>query len=168
MLFERDEHSIERGEDGCTIPEILTKNAQIFSEQKAAIQRCISGLTIYAVGLVANQQEGDIPMLRQFITEMAEFWNPDDIEGKNGYLIIREKYVGAFDQAVAAAKISGQASVLSSRVQENILSGLNLYAQEMANSGGMEHWVRHCDALAEKLREEWGVSGPQMGGMTLE
>lgn len=168
MLFERDEHSIERGGDGCTIPEILTKNAQIFSEQKAAIRRCISGLTIYAAGLVANHQEGDIPMLRQFIAEMAEFWNPDDIEGKNGYLIIREKYVGAFNQAVATARTSDQASVLSSQVQENILSGLDLYAQEMANSGGMEHWVRQCDALAEKLREEWGLSEPQMGGMELE
>lgn len=140
--------------------------APLYQEYEAHIKSCISGLTQYAAGLAARHQEARLPELRTLITEMAEFWNLENDESKDAHLKLREKYGGAFDQAVSAARASSQAPVLSREVQDGILSGLELYAGEMTASGGMEPWVRQCEALAEQLQEEW--AGPEMGGMRLE
>lgn len=138
----------------------------LYQEYEAHIKSCISGLTQYAVGLAANGQEARLPELRTLITDMAEFWNLEHDESKDAHLKLRERYGGAFDRVVSAARASGQAPVLSRETQDGILSGLRIYVKEMTDSGDMEPWVRQCEALAEQLQEEWAE--PEMGGMRLE
>lgn len=150
-----------------TLEELGKVLEPIYREYEVRIQDCISGLTQYAAGQAARGREAQLPELRKLITNMAEFWNLDHDESKYGYLKLREKYGGAFDRAVAAARSSGQAPSLSREAQGNILSGLDLYAKEMTDSGGLEPWVKQCGALAEQFQEEWTEAEPQMGGMTL-
>lgn len=173
-MADRANLMIQRNGDWYPLDELQRILEPVYQEYETLVKSCISGLTQYAAGLAARRQEGQLPQLpqlpqlRKLITDMAEFWNLEHDESKDAYLKNREKYGGAFDRAVAEARVSGQAPALSSEAQDGILSGLRIYAKEMADSGDMEPWVRQCEALAEQLQEEWAAQGPQMGGMTLE
>lgn len=151
-----------------TLDEYMRMLEPIYQEYEARIKGCIAGLTQYAAGLAANRQEARLPELRKLITDMAEFWDLEHDESKDADKKLGEKYGGAFDRAVAAARASGQAPILNRETQECVLAGLYIYAKEMIASGDLEPWVRQCEALAEQLQEEWAAQGPQMGGMTLE
>lgn len=151
-----------------TLDEYMRMLEPIYQEYEARIKGCIPGLTQYAAALAANRQEARLPEFRKLITDMVEFWDLEHDEGKDADRKLREKYGEAFDRAVAAARASGQAPVLSRETQECVLAGLHIYAKEMTASGDLEPWVRQCEALAEQLQEEWAAQGPQMGGMTLE
>lgn len=151
-----------------TLEKLSTVLGPIYREREARIQSCISGLAQYAAGLAVRGENVQLPKLRKFVTDMAEFWNLDQDGKKDSYLKLREKYGGEFDRAVASARASGHAPTLDHEAQGNILSCLDLYAQEMTDSGGMERWVRQCEALAEQLQEEWTAPEPRMGGMNLE
>lgn len=65
------------------------------------------------------------------------------------------RYTDAFDHAVSEAKASGCVPEITEQARENILAGLELYAQEMSANGDMEQWVIECDLLAEQLQVEW-------------
>ena len=140
----------------------------VYRDYEARIQRCVSGLTQYAAGLAATGEEARLPELRQLIVEMAGFWNLEHYESKDAFQNQRAKDGDAFDRAVAEAKVSGRTPALSREVQEDVFSGLELYAKEMTDSGGMERWVLQCETLAEQLQEEWTEQEPRMGGITLE
>ena len=149
-----------------TLAEYQAILAPLYAEKKDILRRCIAGLNSYAAGLAVTGRESELQELRKFVVEAAAFWVLNGDDSKNGYWTIKAEYEGAFDQAVAAARSTGQAPILSREAQGSILSGLELYSKEMTDSGGMERWVRQCDALAEQLREEWAVPEARMGGLT--
>jgi len=143
-----------------TLSEYLALIEPQYREHEAAIQKCITGLTEYAAQLAAQHQEEQIPQLRRLCIEMAEFWGLAGDDTPKGYQEIAEQYGSAFDQAVTAAIESGHVPEMNELVRQNVLDGLELYAQEMrANDPELEQWAVECDILAEELQVEWQTDG---------
>ena len=108
-MADRANLMIQRNGDWYTLDELQRILEPVYQEYETHVKSCISGLTQYAADLAARRQEGQLPQLRKLITDMAEFWNLEHDESKDAYLKNREKYGGAFDRAVAEARVSGQA-----------------------------------------------------------
>ena len=64
------------------------------------------------------------------------------------------------------------------QARQDILDGLELYAQEMVACGDMGQWIKECEDLSEQLKVEWQTGVPpdqvrgeetnmRMGGMEL-
>ncbi len=144
-------------------------------ENKNTIHHCIIGLMGYAAQLAARNQEEQIPQLRRLCIEMAEFWDLSDADIPKGFQETEERYGGAFDLAVSSAKASGRAPMMNDQARRDILDGLELYAQEMADCGDMGRWIKECEDLSEQLQAEWQAGPPpnqeeteiKMGGMEL-
>ena len=158
-----------------TLDELLKVIEPQYQVYKNTIRQCISGLTVHAARLAAQGQEESLPRLRQLCIEMAEFWGLTEDDTPKGYQEMAEHIGSIFDSAVSAARDSGQVPELSAQAKQNILDGLELYAQEMRlNDGELEVWAVECDILAEDLEEQWqletaaaGQTAPQMNGMNL-
>lgn len=156
-----------------TIDELLARMEPQYREYKNTIRRCITGLTCCAAQLAAQGREEQLPQLRRLCVEMAEFWGLTEDDTPKGYRVMAERYRNEFDGAVSAARDSGCIPELGGRAKEDILAGLELYAQEMRCSGPeLEQWAAECDVLAETLKEQWRMdSCPQqqteIGGMCL-
>lgn len=142
---------------------------------KNTMRQCIAGLTEYAAQLTVQGREGQFPRLRQICIEMAVFWDLTDGDTVPSLQEVEACFGGAFDSAVAAARDSGQAPELSPQAKQNILDGLELYAEEMRiNDEELEDWAVECEILAEDLEEQWKLeiaateqTAPQMDGMNL-
>lgn len=158
-----------------TLDELLKAMEPQYQEYKNTMRRCIAGLTEHAARLAAQGQEESLPRLRQLCIEMAEFWGLTEDDTPKGYQEMADHFGSIFDSAVSAARDSGQVPELSAQAKQNILDGLELYAQEMRlNDGELEVWAVECDILAEDLEEQWqletaaaGQTAPQMNGMNL-
>ena len=151
-----------------TIDELLTLMKPQYQADQDTTRRCIAGLTDYAAQLAAKHQEEQIPRLRELCIEMAEFWGLAEDDTWEGFRKMEEQYGGAFDSAVSAARDSGHAPEMNERTMQNILDGLEIYAQEMTLNGDMEQWVAECEALSEQVKVEWQTEGQvnmEMGGM---
>ncbi|NBI65953.1 hypothetical protein D1646_03830 [Pseudoflavonifractor sp. 60] len=164
-----------------TIDEFLTLMEPQHREDQETTRQCIAGLTGYATQLAAKGQEEQVPRLRDLCIEMAEFWGLAEDDTWEGFRKMEEQYGGAFDSAVSAARESGQAPDLSEQARQNILDGLELYAQEMRlNEGlgasgqevsledGLGQWIVECELLSEQLQAEWQAEAQanmEMGGM---
>lgn len=144
---------------GYTASEFLALIEPQYQEYKNTICQCITGLTGHAAQLAAQGQEEQLPQLRRMIVEMAEFWSLTEDDTCKGYQEMRERYTGAFDHAVSKARSSGHAPELTGQEKENVLNGLELYAQEMLNNDpGLAVWIAECDFLVEDLREQWQMT----------
>ena len=156
-----------------TLNKYLAEIEPQYRQYKDTMRKCIAGLTECAARMSAQQQEEQIPQLRRLCIEMAEFWGLTGDDTPKGYQEMAEQYGSAFDQAVSAARESGQAPEMSEQSRQDVLDGLELYAQEMrVNDAAMEDWAVECDILAEELEERWRIeSGPSkltditIGGM---
>ncbi len=156
-----------------TLDELLERIGPQYQAYKLTMRQCIAGLTEQAAWLAAQNQEEQFPCLRQLCIEMAEFWGLTEDDTPKGYREMAEQFGSVFDNAVSAARDSGHAPELSEQTKQNILDGLELYAQEMrANDDQLEDWAVECEILAEDLEEHWQLeaaapqqTAPQMGGM---
>ena len=146
-----------------TIDELLARIEPQYREDKAAIRKCIAGLTDHAAQLAAQGQEEQLPTFRRLITDMAEFWGLTDDDTPKGYREMTEQIGSTFDQAVSAARDSSGAPELSAQTKTDILNGLRLYAEEMMDCGDLEQWISECDALSSQLQRDWRMeaSSPQ-------
>jgi len=136
----------EGHEAGYTIEEFLAVMEPVFQRQKAAVEKCIAGLTVHAAGLAAKGQEAGVSELNRFISDMVEFWDPETAEQR----------VTAFEQTVAAARDSGKVPVLTGQDKADIRAGLALYAQELRTvDSELEYWASACEDFAEALEEQW-------------
>ena len=146
-----------------TIDELLARIEPQYREYKAAIRKCIAGLTDHAARLAAQGQEEQLPTFRRLITDMAEFWGLTEDDTPKGYREMTEQIGSTFDQAVSAARDSSGAPELSAQTKTDILNGLRLYAEEMMDCGGLERWIAECDALSSELQRDWRMeaSSPQ-------
>lgn len=158
-----------------TLDELLKATEPQYQEYKNTMRQCIAGLTEHAARLAAQGQEESLPRLRQLCIEMVEFWGLTEDDTPKGYQEMADHFGSTFDQAVSAARGSGQAPELNGQTRQSILDGLELYAQEMRlNDEELEDWAVECDILAEDLEEQWqlepataGQTAPQMEGMNL-
>lgn len=164
-----------------TIDELLALMEPQHRADQNTIRQCIAGLTEHAARLAAKGQEERLPRLRELCVEMAEFWGLAEDDTWEGYRKMETRYGGAFDRAVSAARDSGHAPELSAQTKQNILDGLERYAQEMRlNEGpefseqempledGLGPWIVECELLSEQLQEEWQAEAQanmEMGGM---
>ena len=151
-----------------TIDELLALIEPQYREDQNTIRQCIAGLTEHAARLAAKGQEEQIPRLRDLCIEMAEFWGLAEDETWEGFRKMEAQYGGAFDSAVSAARDPGHAPELSEQTRQDILDGLELYAQEMRLNGDLEQWVAECGDLFEQLQAEWQAEtqiNMEMGGM---
>ena len=146
-----------------TIDELLARIEPQYREYKAAIRKCIAGLTDHAARLAAQGQEEQLPTFRRLITDMAEFWGLTEDDTPKGYREMVEQIGNTFDQAVSAARDSSGAPELSAQAKTDILNGLRLYAEEMMDCGDLEQWIAECDALSSRLQRDWRMeaSSPQ-------
>ena len=146
-----------------TIDELLARIEPQYREYKAAIRKCIAGLTDHAARLAAQGQEEQLPTFRRLITDMAEFWGLTEDDTPKGYREMTEQIGNTFDQAVSAARDSSGAPELSAQTKTDILNGLRLYAEEMMDCGDLEQWIAECDALSSRLQRDWRMeaSSPQ-------
>ena len=149
------------GGKGYTIDELLAKMEPQYQAYQNTIRTCIAGLTDHAAQLAARGQEEQLPMFRRMIVEMAAFWGLAEQDTPKAFQEMTEMYQDTFDRVVSAAKDVGCASELTEQNKADILTGLDLYAQEMENSGDMEQWIDECDMLAAQLRAEWEMEVPQ-------
>lgn len=161
------------GMKSCTLDEYLAKIEPQYRAYKDTMRKCIDGLTEHAAHVAAQHHEEQIPTFRRLIIEMAEFWGLTDDDTPKGMQEMVQRYGESFDAAVSAARESGQAPELSEQAKGDILAGLELYAQEMTDSGDMEQWVTECEILAEDLQVEWQIeaahsrqASPTLGGMS--
>lgn len=156
---------------GYTISEFLAQIEPQYRAYKDTMRQCIAGLTEHAARLAAQHQEEQIPQLRRLCMEMAEFWGLTEDDTPKGYQEMAEHFGSAFDSAVSAAKGSGHAPELSEPAKQNILDGLELYAQEMrVNDEQLEDWAVECEILAGELEEHWRseiAAVQQTGDMSL-
>ena len=158
-----------------TLDELLKVMEPQYQVYKFTMRQCIAGLTEHAARLAAQGQEESLPRLRQLCIEMAEFWGLTEDDTPKGYQEMADHFGSTFDSTVSATRDSGQVPELSAQAKQNILDGLELYAQEMRlNDGELEVWAVECDILAEDLEEQWqletaaaGQTAPQMNGMNL-
>ena len=141
---------------GYTIDELLAAMEPQYRAYKNTMRECIAGLTDHAARLAAQGQEEQLPIFRRMIVEMSGFWGLDETDTPKDQETA-ELYQDTFDRAVSVAKDSGCAPELSEQVKTNILTGLELYAHEMENTGDLEQWIDECDTLADHLRTEWGM-----------
>ena len=151
-----------------TLTEALELMEPIYAKHEATIKKCIFGLAEYAAELASTGQTASIPVLRQYTLAMAEFWGLDDDPSMDAYHRRMQEYGGAFDQAVARGKASPHYPALSEQAKADISAGLQLYAKEMAESGGLEQYVEQCRQLEADLKTQWAGQHPQgmtMGGM---
>ena len=164
-----------------TIDELLALMEPQYREDQETIRRCIAGLTEHAARLAAKHQEDQLPRLRSLCIEMAEFWGLAEDDTREGFRKMEEQYGGAFDRAVSAAQDSGHAPELSEETKQNILDGLERYAQEMmlneepefseqemSSEDGLMPWIIECEVLSEEFQEEWQAEtqgSMEMGGM---
>lgn len=132
--------------------ELIEPTYQVYQEQ---ISRCISGLTDYAAQRAAARQDGQLPMLRNLVMEMACFWNLDGGMDRAADERMEQKYGSGFDRAVSEARQSGQSPALSSQAKEDVLSGLEVHIQEMSNNEGPDEWIEKSASLARQLQSEW-------------
>ena len=146
-----------------TIDELLARIEPQYREYKAAIRKCIAGLTDHAARLAAQGQEEQLPTFRRLITDMAEFWGLTEDDTPKGYREMAEQIGNTFDQAVSAARDSSGAPELSAQTKTDILNGLRLYAEEMTDCGDLEQWIAECNALSSQLQRDWRMeaSSPQ-------
>ena len=153
----------------CTIDELLALMEPQYREDQNTIRQCIAGLAEHAAQLAAKGQEEQIPRLRELCIEMAEFWGLAEDDTWEGYRKLEEQIGGGFDSAISAARDSGRAPDMSEQTRQNILDGLERYAQEMAlNGDDMGEWVAECEALSEQIRTEYPAEAQinmEMGGM---
>ena len=137
------------------IDELLALMEPQHQEDLNTTRRCIAGLTEYAAQLAAKHQEAQVPQLRKFCIDMAEFWGLAEDDTWDGFRKMEDQYSGAFDNAVSAARDSGHVPELSERTRQDILDGLELYAQEMVSCGDLEKLISECNMLAAQLRTQW-------------
>lgn len=158
-----------------TLNELLERMGPQYQAYKLTMRQCIAGLTEQAAWLAAQNQEEQFPRLRQLCIEMAEFWGLTEDDTPKGYREMAEHFGSVFDNGVSAARDSGYAPELSEQTKQNILDGLELYAQEMrVNDDQLEDWAAEYEILAEDLEEHWQSeaaapqqAAPKMDGMSL-
>ena len=161
----REQTSPAQGENtrSYTVDELLAQMEPQYQAYKNTMRQCIAGLTEHAARLAAQGQEEQLPTFRRLLTDMAEFWGLAEDDTPKGYREMVEQIGSTFDQAVSAARDSGGAPELSEQTRQNILSGLELYAQEMrANDEELEQWAAECDSLAGGLKKQWYPAQPGM------
>lgn len=129
---------------------------QVYEEY---IRQTILGLTTYAAQCAAMGQEDRVPMLREYIPALASFYDLDERPDQAGNTKPQQEYEMGFDQAVNAARRSGIAPEMTEELQKVVLTGLEMYAQEMEGSGDMNEYVFRCRALMAWLGAEWQI-GP--------
>ena len=155
---------------GYTIDKLLAEMEPRYNAYKKTMRECIAGLTDHAARLAAQGQEEQLPMLRRMIVDMTGFWELSETDTTEAFQETTDLYQDAFDRAVSAARDSGCAPELSEQAKADILTGLELYADEMENTGDLGRWVDECDALADQLRTKWGMKTEhtfrqEMGGI---
>ena len=146
---------------GYTIDELLAKMEPQYRAYKNTIRECIAGLTTHDAQLAVRGREEQLPMIREMIVEMAEFWGLAGADTPKAFQEMTEQYRDTFEQTVSAAKDSDHAPELSDHAKTNILAGLELYAHELENNGDLGHRIDECNVFAAQLREEWRMEVPQ-------
>ncbi len=94
-------------------------------------------------------------MLRDLVMELACFWNLDGGLDKASDERMEQQYGGGFDQAVSEARQSGQVPEFTDQAKWDVLTGLEVYMQEMTLNG---EWVNGFNAPAN-LPSSFGPSG---------
>lgn len=154
-----------------TIDELLALMEPQYRADQDTIRRCIAGLTEHAAQLAAKGREEQLPRLRALCIEMAEFWGLAEDDTWEGFRKMEEQIGGDFDSTVSAARDSGHAPEMSEQTRQDILDGLERYAQEMALNGDdddMKKWVAEFEALSEQIRVQCQAEAQinmEMGGM---
>ena len=120
------------------------------------IRRCVAGLTTVAAQRAALHQDGGA------------------YADKETSIQLERQYRESFDQAVSAARRSGQAPALPDSAKNDILIALEIHRQELENDGELDDWVKECVSLQRQLRSEWQMdadrsqqAAPAMEGMSL-
>lgn len=149
-----------------TLDELLKAIEPQYQMYKLTMRQCIAGLTAHAAQLTAQGQEEENPLFRRLCIEMAEFWGLTEDDTPKGYRETAEQIGSAFDNAVSAARDSGQAPKMRDQARQDILDGLELYAREMEACGDMGQWIKECEDLSKQLKTEWktGVPPDQVRG----
>nr|WP_305135305.1 hypothetical protein [uncultured Acetatifactor sp.] len=159
-----------------TLDEYLELIEPTYQVYESYIRKCVAGLTTVAAQRAALHQEEDIPKLREIVLEMVPFWGLDggidvDVETSRQ---LEQQYRESFDQAVSAARQSGQAPSLPDSTKKEVLIALEIHRQELENNGELDDWVEECVTLMEQLRSEWQMGDDisqqtisEMGGMCL-
>ena len=153
--------------------ELIEPTYQVYEEY---IRRCVAGLTTVAAQRAALHQEEDITKLREIILKLVPFWGLDGgaYADKETSIQLERQYRESFDQAVSAARRSGQAPALPDSAKNDILIALEIHRQELENDGELDDWVKECVSLQRQLRSEWQMdadrsqqAAPAMEGMSL-
>ena len=135
---------------------LIEPTYQVYEEY---IRRCVAGLTTIAAQQAALHQEEDVPRLREMALKLVAFWGLDggiDADQETSQRI-EQQYRESFDQAVSAARQSGQAPSLPDSTKKEVLIALEIHHQELENNGEMDDWVEECISLQEQLRSEWQI-----------
>ena len=148
--------------------ELIKPTYQVYEEY---IRRCVAGLTTVAAQRAALHQEEDVSKLREIILKIVPFWGLDGgaYVDKETARQMKQQYCESFDQAVSAARQSGQAPSLPDSARQEILIALEIHRQELENDGELDDWVEECVSLKERLRSEWqqAVAAPQQTAPTM-
>ena len=107
---------------------------------------------------------------------MVPFWGLDGgaYADKETSIQLERQYRESFDQAVSAARRSGQAPALPDSAKNDILIALEIHRQELEIDGELDDWIKECVSLHRQLWSEWQMdadrsqqAAPAMEGMSL-
>lgn len=125
------------------------------------IKLCLHGLIEHGASLAACGNEEQLPSLRNFVRTFAAYWleNPETDDPWEA----EKKYGRLFDDTIAHARASGDATELSKEQKENILIGLENYIIDLAGQfskigqEALENGLRDCESVASDLQQAWGA-----------
>jgi len=130
---------------------ILTQS-ELRRRDKALLRRCVDGLGLYAAQIAAeNRHSSKIEELRKFIEDLIGYWYLDGAYGT------KPDYLRAFDDRVDDAKTGGVVTGDVYQTSMNVISGLHLYAGEMAVIQGADTLGNIIDVrdLMNEIAKHW-------------
>ena len=147
---------------GLTLDEWIEANRPRNEAMQEVIQRCIPALAAYAGMLTVEGLDRQFSRLKSQVDFMTAFWLGDDES-------VREEFLRQFDETVAAAKASGQYSLLTEDEKTALLDGLKLTIWETHQDLDDDSISEEFEDLLVYFKHEWGAEpqAPQMDGINL-
>ena len=130
--------------------------AEVYDQQERTVRAGLNAMTAYAGVLASRGEEDAILELRDLAMYMREFWQDFlySIYEKAGARMERQ-YSEKFDQAVTAARASGQPPAFNTEKARAILRGLSIHAEEESVGNENLYSVWRCSRLAKRIWDEY-------------
>ena len=130
--------------------------AKGYDELERTVRTGLNAMTAYAGVLAARGEEDAVQDLRDLALSMRSFWqDPLYAFYEKAGARMERQYSEKFDQAVTAARASGQPPAFNTEKARAILRGLSIHAEEESVGNENLYSVWRCSRLAKRIWDEY-------------